>query len=902
VSEAQFSPTPFDLVHEFQQAVRLYQQGNRDDALAACNAILTQDKAHCDALHLLGVIYHQRGRHYEAIACLDAALKVRPASLPILSGLGLVYVKVGRFADAVANYDRLLAIDPGSLEALHNRANALMELGRYGDALAGYDKVLSFQPNVADTHYNRGNALRALKRPMEALAGYDKALSLRPDDAKALRNRASLLIEVGRLAQALEDFDKLLTLSPNDAEAQSNRNHLLRQLDQGQKTSLTQTGVAPPLMPFSYTNAYQQSVQLAVKKVDTASANGSAAEQSSDVSRDFKEALLLSQQGKTDEAIARCKAVLKEKPLHFDALHLLGFLFYQPGHNLDAIDCLSTAIKQQPDDVETLSVLAMLHFKQHQHAELLTTCNRILALQLQNVDALINRGCALMDLRRQGEALKSFNKAAGLAPDNAKIFNNQGNALRELDQFEDALVSFHNALTLQPDYVDAWSNQGHVFLGLKRHSEALQSYEKTLVPKPNYVDALNGVGVALAGLGRYDEALTCYDKALAIEPDYDGLFANKATALTETGKIDAARELIKTAIKLTPEKPYLYYKLVESTRLGADDPYLEAMRSLCANVRSFSTDDRIYLHFGLGKGFSDTRDPERAFQHWRDGAALKRTQVAYDERETLGYLKRTEAAFTRTVLEAPEGLGDPSSAPIFILGMPRSGSTLVEQILATVPKVHGAGEIDDFAQAISQLPGFHSPEQLSQLSGESLRQLGANYIGRIQAAAPPTADRIVNKMLDNFQFIGLIQMALPNARIIHTRRDPIDTCFSCFTTLFNKTNLPYTYDLAELGRYYRAYEALMEHWRYVLPPGVMLDLQYEDVVADLEGQSRRVLDFCGLEWDPRCLDFHQTERPVHTASVNQVRQPLYKSSVARAQAYQQFLGPLLAELSWSTAV
>jgi hypothetical protein len=255
-------------------------------------------------------------------------------------------------------------------------------------------------------------------------------------------------------------------------------------------------------------------------------------------------------------------------------------------------------------------------------------------------------------------------------------------------------------------------------------------------------------------------------------------------------------------------------------------------------------------------------------------------------------------------MRSNEGVGEQSSVPVFILGMPRSGSTLVEQILASHPKVFGAGEIDDFGKAILGLSGaarraITSPEVVSLMSGEQLRQLGASYVGRIKAAAP-AAQRITDKMLENFRFTGLIHLALPNARIIHTRRDPIDTCLSCFSKRFAE-NLPYTYDLGELGRYYRAYEALMAHWRSVLPQNVMLEVRYEEVVADLEGQARRILAHCGLEWDPHCLDFHKTERPVRTASVAQVRQPIYKSSVGRWRAFESFLGPLLAELEPSIA-
>lgn len=206
----------------------------------------------------------------------------------------------------------------------------------------------------------------------------------------------------------------------------------------------------------------------------------------------------------------------------------------------------------------------------------------------------------------------------------------------------------------------------------------------------------------------------------------------------------------------------------------------------------------------------------------------------------------------------------------------------------------------DFTRLVASLNGRRDgaastyPDVVPALSGEELRQLGANYCEAISAAAP-RAERVTDKMPANFCLVGLIQLALPNARIIHTRRDPLDTCFSCFSTLFVGHH-PYSYDLGELGRYYRAYETLMEHWRHVLPKGAMIEVQYEDVVGDLEGQARRLISHCGLEWDDACLDFYQTRRPVWTASSAQVRQPIYSSSVGRWRPYKSMLQPLIDEL------
>ena len=231
--------------------------------------------------------------------------------------------------------------------------------------------------------------------------------------------------------------------------------------------------------------------------------------------------------------------------------------------------------------------------------------------------------------------------------------------------------------------------------------------------------------------------------------------------------------------------------------------------------------------------------------------------------------------------------------------MPRSGTTLIEQILDSHPEVYGAGEINDLQAAAFERGGataatLSAPESAWRMRPEDFLGLGEAYLARLQSRSG-SATRIVNKTNENFRHAGLIALALPQARIIHVRREPLDTCVSCFSTLFLE-DLPYTYDLAELGRYYRAYEALMAHWRRVLPPGMMLEVRYEDVVADLEGEGRRILAHCGLDWDPRCLDFHKNDRSVRTASATQVRQPINARSVGRWRAYEPFLGPLIEAL------
>ncbi|HYC13585.1 MAG TPA: sulfotransferase [Stellaceae bacterium] len=397
--------------------------------------------------------------------------------------------------------------------------------------------------------------------------------------------------------------------------------------------------------------------------------------------------------------------------------------------------------------------------------------------------------------------------------------------------------------------------------------EALVFFKGMIDRKPEEAaEAYNNLGNTYKELGRPDEAMQSYHKALEILPKASGVYLN----LTDT-----------------------------KTFKDADDPDLLGLEALAREPGSLTEDEQLQLHFALAKAYMDLKRHSEGFHHLLLGNALKRTRFSYDEGPTLRLFDRIREVVTREMIHAHLGEGDPSPVPIFILGMPRSGSTLVEQILASHPKVFAAGEIKDFDSVVKSVRGLDGavvpyPEFVPSFSAQQFRSLGAQYIHRLRAYAP-NAERITNKMPSSFFYTGLIHLVLPNARILHTPRNAVDTCLSCFSKLFAGMQ-SFTYDLGELGRYYRKYHELMTHWQNVLPEGAMLNVQYEDVVADLETQARRIIAFCGLEWDDACLAFHETKRPVKTASAMQVRRPIYKSSVNRWEPYKDRLQPLLQEL------
>ena len=389
-----------------------------------------------------------------------------------------------------------------------------------------------------------------------------------------------------------------------------------------------------------------------------------------------------------------------------------------------------------------------------------------------------------------------------------------------------------------------------------------------------------------------------YERALAIDPNHAEAHNNLGNILKDQGKFDDAMAHYGRAIAIRPDYAEAHYNRAEIKTFHPGDAELEALEAL-AGRDDLSPNQALHIHFALAKALEDCGDYAGAFEHLRKGNDLKRRQINYDEPAPSKFFQRISTVFDRSLFDRFQGEGDPSSVPIFVLGMPRSGSTLIEQILASHPQIHGAGELADLEIAASTVLSCSGkpvpfPECVPALDGAALRRIGQSYLARLPALAEGKV-RIVDKLPANFLRIGLIRLILPNARIIHTMRDPIDTCVSCYSKLFT-SGQDFTYDLAELGRYYRCYRDLMTHWRSVLPPGAMLDVSYEDVVDDLPGQARRLIDYCGLPWDDRCISFHRTSRPVKTASAVQVRKPLFRSSLQRWRKYEAGLGPLLHEL------
>jgi len=473
-------------------------------------------------------------------------------------------------------------------------------------------------------------------------------------------------------------------------------------------------------------------------------------------------------------------------------------------------------------------------------------------------------------------------------------------ALQTKGHVAEAADIYRTLLRYDPQHFGTLYNLAAALDSADQPEEAERLLEKAIRREPGSAAAYTLLARVLQHLDRYDEASKRARRAIALNPRYAEAYTILAQGLAEIGCYDEARHAMAQAIDLAPDRPGSYYQWGFMSRWTADDPRLAGLKSLAANLASLPVDQQVLVHFALGKAYQDCGDPERAMRHQITGGALQRRILGYDEVTTLREMDERGRAFDADWMHQHLQGGDPSTLPVFILGMPRSGTTLVEQILASHPKVHALGERAYLEKAMTEIEAArglgHLPSAAAKWSNEELHRLGSRYLEMARRGVPEAATRITDKLPDNFRHVGIIRAALPNAHIIHTRRDPIDTCLSMFSILFSGNGVPFSYDLSDLGHYYRAYERMMDHWRTVLPADAMLEVRYEEVVENVEEQARRVIAFCGLDWDDACLAFHRSDRPVRTSSHAQVRAPIYRDAIGRPRASRDLLMPLLTAL------
>ena len=487
-------------------------------------------------------------------------------------------------------------------------------------------------------------------------------------------------------------------------------------------------------------------------------------------------------------------------------------------------------------------------------------------------------------LAQHGDDVEALRLLAGIA--------------RESEFTTDAEVLYKRVLELAPGYNAARYDYVLTLIDLHKHRRAREEADRLLAAEPDNPGARVTYASILMGLGELDEAIARYRRSVAEMPGDPELRQSLGHALKTVGQQAQAVQCYREAAALRPGFGEPFWSLANLKTYRFTDDEIDRMRRL--EARPFAQHvDRYHLCFALAKGLEDRGEYAESFSYYERGNALKKQGSRYRAELQERAARRQREICTAEFFAARRGWGCPSGAPIFILGLPRAGSTLIEQILASHPQIEGTMELANVPRLVGSLGGHdrhsesHYPDVLTELTAEQCRTFGEQYLEDTldyRSGKP----YFIDKMPNNFRNIPLIQLMLPNSKIIDARRNALDCCFSNFKQLY-ATGHPFSYSLEDIGRYYRTYIELMDHWDRVLP-GRVLCVRHEDVLEDLDGSVRRILDYCGLPFEPACIDFHKTERRVHTASSEQVRRPLNRDGVGQWRPFERWLGPLKSAL------
>lgn len=622
-----------------------------------------------------------------------------------------------------------------------------------------------------------------------------------------------------------------------------------------------------------------------------------------------------------------CRQALNAHPRDANLLCLLGASLIRQHKPEEAEHTLSRAVRIYADFSRAHEGLAEALIMQGRLPEALASLERAEELEPGSASIRMKKAKVLTGLGKDDEATREFETSFKLTPHREELVRGLGlqrmgnvreaekiyrdvllrdprnvDALRLLagvamraKQWGDAEALLERALEIAPDFHQGWADLGLARQEQDKVESAIEAFEHVVQLAPKRPNGYVSVGTVNAMVGNHDVALQSFRQALEFDPDHFGALSGIGHVLKTVGQQDEAIASYRKCVEQNPDHGETWWSMANLKTFRFDDADIEFMLARVAR-ESLIEEQRTNFHFALGKAFEDKQDYDRAFDQYAMGNANRRQRETYDPVQTVDLHDQFIETFSKSFMDERSGSGCSSNAPIFIVGLPRSGSTLIEQILASHPDVEGTHELPDLGRVARSI-GMHRDDRLAyprvvpQLSDADLLEAGEDYLKRTERHREQKTPRFTDKLPNNFVHIGFLSLVLPNAKIINARRHPLDSCLGSFKQLFARGQ-PFTYDQFELAEFYLEYQRLMDHWHEVLP-GKVLDVQYEHVVDDLETQVRRILEYCELPWNDACLRFYENERAVKTASSEQVRQPIYSSSKHLWRHYERHLAPMI---------
>ncbi|MFN3826029.1 MAG: tetratricopeptide repeat protein [Micavibrio sp.] len=759
-------------------------------------------------------------------------------------------------------YRDILKVVPDHFEALHNLAIVSYQRGRLDEAAQQIAKAHKSGGGTCQEprFWNNYAVMMAETRHIqEAMKAWDKALDLDPDFIDALSSKAHALWQAGAYEESENLCRKALALDPSLADARLNLGNAL--IAQGKREEALEV----------WHEVARQHPQFAQPWNNIGNA--------------------LREAGRLTEAEEACRKALALDPKLVFAMNNLGNVLRDLGKSKEAEELFRKAVSLKPDYAEAQNNLGVALLDQHRFEEAATAIRYAIAFKSDYGDAHGNLCLALLELGEIEDAQEHAQKAVLLKPKSAQAYAELADVLFAADRMDEAEVALEEALALEPDTPRFYLKLATVMERANRIDDALAAIDKAVELNPEMPEAYLRQGVTYFLSNRIEEAQNSIRKAVDLKPDLAIAYATLAEIAQAEGDIEGSVEMIRQGLAISKDMPTLFYSLGKAIKFTPDS---DDFRDLCAleeGAEKKGTQYCISLYFALANAYENIGDYKQSFIYLKKGNDTKRRTISYSRdmnAEGFAHIKNT---YTLESIRQFEGKGCTSDVPVFIVGMPRSGTTLTEQIISSHPQVFGAGELMDLAMT-EQKAGYLYPENADKF--------GQIYVDMIKARDPhqgtaQAALRITDKMPGNYSRIGEIICTLPNAKIIHCRRDPVDTCLSCYKQLFARGQY-WSYNLEELAAQYKLYEDLMDYWRQIVPDR-FIEVEYEETVNNLEAVARRMIDYIGLPWDDACLRPHEQKRTVLTASKMQVIKPVYKTSVKSWQRYEEELQPLIQALA-----
>jgi tetratricopeptide (TPR) repeat protein len=601
------------------------------------------------------------------------------------------------------------------------------------------------------------------------------------------------------------------------------------------------------------------------------------------------------------KAVTQLKKILQSEPDNANVHHNLANNLYELNNYDEAIIHYQSAIKLNPAFIDSYVQCGMVQRKLRAYDLAIEYLHKAYNLDHSNPKVLHGLGITYALVEDYPHAIEYLSKAVSLAPNNNEFNLCLAKALEAADLQYEADIQYHSTCNKFPDYLDAFLAYGNLLTESRLFNEALECFNHAQRLAPENLNILANIGNSYLSMADTDMAIKKFNDALLVDPKHISSLIGLEQAYQDTGKLKDAIRMCDQIISIDANQPVGYVLKTKVQKSKPEDGLAEHLLKL-SNNQELSNDQQIDIHFALGKIYDDQNSYEHAFNHYAIGNALKNKNINYDINENRDRFNQLIEFFNADFFKQHQNIGINSDVPIVIVGMPRSATTLTEQIISSHPDVLAAGEVSFWSTTVRdvsyRIKSKHDyPYCLNDIQQAHATEIAKEYESTLAkiSGASSMPKHFTDKMPQNFLNVGLITLIYPNAKIIHTKRDPIDTCLSIFFQNFHKRH-EYAFDLKNLGTYYNEYQRLMQHWHQVLP-GRIMDINYADTIADPEYWTRQLIDHVGLEWNDACLAPHKLERSVKTASHWQVRQPIYKTSVQRWKNYELHIKTLNDELS-----